>query len=74
MMMGDPVALTIRAVDCGKYSEDRGSPACEQRSNTALGVLVVVGVLVLLVSVVVWRRLVRKAGAEQSPSGRGRSH
>lgn len=52
--------LSVREVDCSKYSSDRNSPTCEQRSQVALGGFVVVGVLIFAVGVIVWRLMMRK--------------
>lgn len=59
--------LSVREVDCGKYSPDRNSPACEQRAHVALGGFVVVVVLTYAVGFVVWR-LLRRKFAKKAPT------
>lgn len=50
----------VREVDCSRLSPDSGSPECEERLQTDVGVAVVVVVFFLVIGLVVWRWLMRK--------------
>ena len=71
MVVGAPLS-TVRAVDCGKYSDERGDPECERRSDMGIGVMVVAAVLILAISYAIWRRKVAKLRNEPT-SGSGSS-
>lgn len=54
------VSTIIAAVDCSRFSPDRDSGVCGERTDAAVGVLTVVALLVLVTGSVVWRRVMRK--------------
>jgi hypothetical protein len=66
------VSAFVREVDCSRYSPDSGSPECEERAQTGMGVFVVGAVLLLTVGYFVWRRMLRKVD-EKPTSGDGGS-
>jgi hypothetical protein len=54
-------------VDCGRFSQESTSPECEERGQTALGILVVAAVLILAIGFIVWRLMLRKI--DEPPAG-----
>ena len=74
----EPMFLAVREVDCSKYSDERGDPECERGMQAGVGVAVVVGLLLLAIGFVIWRRLMRKftttssSGTRPDADGPGR--
>jgi hypothetical protein len=62
-----PLAF-VGEVDCNRSSPDSGSPECEERAQTGMGVVVVAAVLFLVVGYIVWRRMLRNVD-EKPPRG-----
>ena len=55
--------------DCGRYSDENGSPTCERMVQGSLGVALVVGVLLVALVWVLWRRRVARAERTSDDTG-----